>query len=142
MDSLRMTRQDGPIDALLAAMDKTADTAWTSLVMMGKMLMGRVSMDNLSGPLMIADYAGQSARQGSQSYLEFMALISISLAVLNLLPIPVLDGGHLMYYTVELLRGRPVSERTLAWGQRIGLAALAALMAFALFNDIQRLVTG
>ncbi len=110
--------------------------------MIGRMVLGQLSMDNLSGPLMIADYAGQSARQGTQSYLEFMALISISLAVLNLLPIPVLDGGHLMYYTVELLRGRPVSERTMALGQRIGLAALLGLMTFALFNDIQRLVTG
>lgn len=142
MNSLHMSRQDDPASALIRALDKTWDTAWSSLVTIGRMLLGQLSMDNLSGPLMIADYAGQSARQGGQSYLEFMALISISLAVLNLLPIPVLDGGHLMYYTVELLRGRPVSERTLALGQRIGLAMLVSLMAFALFNDIQRLVTG
>ena len=142
MNSLRMSRQDDPISALAHAVEKTWDTAWSSFSMIGRMVLGQLSMDNLSGPLMIADYAGQSARQGTQSYLEFMALISISLAVLNLLPIPVLDGGHLMYYTVELLRGRPVSERTMALGQRIGLAALLGLMTFALFNDIQRLVTG
>ena len=86
----------------------------------------------------IADYAGQSARLGPSHYLRFLALISISLGVLNLLPVPVLDGGHLMYYLVEFLKGGPVSERAL----QIGMALLAALMAFAFYNDINRLAAG
>lgn len=97
--------------AALAALAKTWDTSWMSVKFMGRMLMGQASLDNLSGPLTIANVAGQTAREGLTPYLEFLALISISIGVLNLLPIPVLDGGHLMYYVAELIRGRPVSER-------------------------------
>ncbi|MDF0606234.1 RIP metalloprotease RseP [Neisseriaceae bacterium TC5R-5] len=124
--------------AAIAAVDKTAATAWMSVKFIGRMLVGQASLNNLSGPLTIADVAGQSARQGLASYLEFLALISISIGVLNLLPIPVLDGGHLMYYVAELLRGRPVSERVQMLGQKIGFILLAFLMAFALLNDFSR----
>ncbi len=97
---------------------------------------------NLSGPVTIADYAGQSAQLGLAAYAGFIALISISLGVLNLLPIPILDGGHLMYYIVEILKGSPVSERAMELGQRLGLTLLLFLMAFAFYNDINRLLSG
>jgi regulator of sigma E protease len=129
-----------PASALGMAIARTWDTAWFSLRMIGKMIAGEVSWRNLSGPVTIADYAGQSAQLGLVPYLAFLALISISLGVLNLLPIPLLDGGHLMYYLVELLKGRPVSERAMELGQRVGLTLLLVLMAFAFFNDINRLV--
>jgi regulator of sigma E protease len=106
------------------------------------MLTGELSWRNISGPVTIADYAGQSARLGFDYYLKFLALISISLGVLNLLPIPVLDGGHLLYYSLEAIRGGPLSERALEIGQQIGFGLLALLMAFALFNDITRLISG
>ncbi|HET9763997.1 MAG TPA: site-2 protease family protein, partial [Casimicrobiaceae bacterium] len=95
---------------------------------------------NLSGPVTIADYAGQSAQMGLGAYIAFLALISISLGVLNLLPVPLLDGGHLLYYLVEIFKGSPVSDRALEVGQRIGMAVLAMLMALALFNDLSRLL--
>lgn len=128
--------------ALKKAVVKTWDTSIFSLKMLGKMLTGDVSWKNLSGPLTIADYAGQTANLGLVPYLTFLALISISLGVLNLLPIPVLDGGHLMYYMAEIIRGRPVSERALQIGQQVGFALLLTLMIFALFNDITRLMPG
>jgi regulator of sigma E protease len=132
----------GPLAALGHAAGKTWELSIFSLRMLGKMITGDVSPRNLSGPLTIADYAGQSAQMGWLYYLRFIALISISLAVLNLLPVPVLDGGHLMYYIVEIIKGRPVSERALEIGQRIGMVVLFSLMAFALYNDIHRLVGG
>ncbi|HET6719391.1 MAG TPA: site-2 protease family protein, partial [Rhodocyclaceae bacterium] len=106
------------------------------------MLTGDLSWKNISGPVTIADYAGQSARLGLSYYLQFMALVSISLGVLNLLPVPLLDGGHLMYYAVEAITRRPLSERLQEIGQQIGLALLIGLMAFAFYNDIQRLISG
>lgn len=132
-------------DALTAAamaVTETWEKSIFSLVMMGKMLLGEVSWKNLSGPVTIADYAGQSAKLGWDYYLKFMALVSISLGVLNLLPIPVLDGGHLMYHVIEVVRRRPLSERAMEIGQRIGLSLIFVLMAFAFFNDINRLVSG
>jgi len=110
--------------------------------MLGKMIVGEVSLKNLSGPITIADYAGQSAQSGLVSYLLFLALISISLGVLNLLPVPLLDGGHLMYYTVEVFKGSPVSDRTIEIGQHVGMALLFTLMVFAIYNDINRLLAG
>lgn len=132
----------GPFDAALRALAKTWDTSIISLRMMGRMVTGDLSWRNLSGPVTIADYAGQSARLGLSYYLSFLALISISLGVLNLLPVPILDGGHLLYYLVEFIKGGPVPERVLEIGQQIGLALLALLMAFAFYNDFTRLISG
>jgi len=106
------------------------------------MLIGDVSWKNLSGPISIADYAGQSAMLGWMPYVNFLALISISLGVLNLLPVPILDGGQLMYYMAEILKGSPISDRTMQIGQQVGLALLLGLTAFAFYNDIHRLLTG
>ncbi|TXT25118.1 MAG: regulator of sigma E protease [Gallionellaceae bacterium] len=132
----------GPYAALERAVRKTWETAAVSLKMMVKMVFGEISLKNLSGPITIADYAGQSARMGVAAYLDFLALISVSLGVLNLLPIPLLDGGHLLYYMAELVKGSPVSERAWDIGQQVGIALLATLMAFALYNDISRLIWG
>jgi regulator of sigma E protease len=128
--------------ALWQGVKKTWDMSVFTLEMLGRMVIGEVSLKNLSGPITIADYAGQSAQMGWMAYVSFIALISISLGVLNLLPVPVLDGGHLMYYIAEIIRGRPVSDRTLELGQRVGMVVLFSLMAFALYNDIYRLVGG
>ena len=132
----------GPLEALTQSLRKTWETSAISLEMMGKMVIGEVSMKNLSGPITIADYAGQSAKMGGVAYLSFLALISISLGVLNLLPIPLLDGGHLLYYVAEGIKGSAVSD--LAWeiGQKIGIALLGTLMIFAIYNDINRFVSG
>ena len=132
----------GPVDALGKALERTWDTSAFSLKMLGKMVIGEVSWKNLSGPVTIADYAGQSAQLGLGAYIAFLALISISLGVLNLLPIPLLDGGHLLYYVVEIFKGSPVSERVMELGQRVGLTLLLFLMAFAIYNDFNRLLTG
>ena len=132
----------GPVEALWQGATKTWDMSLFTLEMMGRMALGQVSWRNLSGPLTIADYAGQSATLGWISFVSFLALVSVSLGVLNLLPIPLLDGGHLMYYVAEIFTGRPVSERTMEIGGRIGMALLLLLMSFALFNDLQRLIGG
>ncbi|MBI3903441.1 MAG: RIP metalloprotease RseP [Nitrosomonadales bacterium] len=131
-----------PYAAFAQAVRKTWETASVSLRMMGKMVLGEVSMKNLSGPLTIADYAGQSAQMGAVAYLGFLALISISLGVLNLLPIPLLDGGHLLYHTIELIKGSPVSDKAWEVGQNVGIVLLFTMMAFALYNDISRLILG
>jgi regulator of sigma E protease len=132
----------GFLDAGGKALGETWDKSVFTLVMLGKMLTGDVSWKNLSGPVTIADYAGQSARLGLDYYIKFMALLSISHGVLNLLPIPVLDGGHLMYHVIEVVRRRPLSERAMGIAQQIGLSLLFALMAFAFFNDLNRLFSG
>ncbi|SHH87562.1 RIP metalloprotease RseP [Pollutimonas bauzanensis] len=129
----------GFFDSLGRGISRTAETAWFSLKMMGRMVIGDVSLRNVSGPVTIADYAGQTARLGLAAYIGFLALISVSIGVLNLLPIPMLDGGHLMYYVLEALRGKPVPESWLENGQRIGLGLLAGLMGLAFFNDFSRL---
>ena len=131
----------GAGESLLRAVAKTWETSLFSLRMLGKMLLGQISLKNLSGPITIADYAGQSAQVGWIAYLSFVALISISLGVLNLLPVPLLDGGHLMYYVIEIFKGRPVSERAMQIGQHIGMAVLFTLMILALYNDVNRLIS-
>jgi regulator of sigma E protease len=134
--------QYGFFESISKAVQKTADIAVFSLRMIGKMVIGEVSWKHISGPVTIADFAGQSAQLGWISYVTFLALISISLGVLNLLPIPLLDGGHLMYYIAEIIKGSPVSERTMELGQRVGLALLLVMMAFAFYNDFNRLLSG
>jgi regulator of sigma E protease len=129
----------GPIDSIINGTVKTFDTAWFSLRMMGRMLTGEVSLKNISGPVTIADYAGQTAKLGWAAYIGFLALVSVSLGILNLLPIPMLDGGHLLYYLIEMVRGKPVSDQFMEWGQRAGISILAGLMALALFNDLFRI---
>jgi regulator of sigma E protease len=141
-DRIFVRMQYGPLESLAKAATKTWDISVFSLKMLGKMLIGEVSWKHLSGPVTIADFAGQSAQLGWLSYLTFLALISISLGVLNLLPIPLLDGGHLMYYAIEIIKGRPVSERAMELGQRVGLALLLVMMAFAFYNDLNRLLAG
>ncbi|HYT16110.1 MAG TPA: RIP metalloprotease RseP [Burkholderiales bacterium] len=142
MMGLVTTVSYAPLAALEMACQRTWETSAFSLKMLGKMVTGEVSWRNLSGPVTIADYAGQSAQLGLGAYVAFLGLISISLGVLNLLPIPLLDGGHLLYYFVELLKGSPVSERMVELGQRLGLTVLLFLMAFAFYNDINRLLAG
>jgi regulator of sigma E protease len=132
----------GPVDGFVKASVRTWEIATFSLRMLTKMLVGEVSWKHLSGPVTIADFAGQSAQLGWISYVTFLAVISISLGVLNLLPIPMLDGGHLMYYAFEVIKGGPVSERAMEIGQRVGLALLMILIAFALYNDFNRLLSG
>ncbi len=130
----------GPIESVGLAFERTWDTAIFSLRMLGKMITGEASWRNLSGPVTIADYAGQTARIGAVAYLSFLALVSISLGVLNLLPIPMLDGGHLLYYLVEILKGSPPAEWVVEWGQRAGIGVLVMLTALALYNDLTRLL--
>ena len=142
LDGLFTEVRYGPIDALWQGAKKTWTMSAFTLEMMGRMVLGQVSMKNLSGPLTIADFAGQSAALGWLSFVGFLALISVSLGVLNLLPIPLLDGGHLMYYISEVFTGRPVSERIMELGGRVGLTALLLLTSFALYNDLQRLIPG
>jgi regulator of sigma E protease len=129
----------GPLASIAIGARQTWDMSFFSLKMLGKMVTGELSMRNLSGPVTIADLAGQTARIGWFAYVNFLALISISLGVLNLLPIPVLDGGHLVYYALEGIRGRPLSERFIELTQKAGLGVIMVMMALALFNDITRL---
>ncbi len=128
-----------PLAAIPVALETTSYYAVTTLRMMGRMLIGKASVKNLSGPISIAEYAGQSADMGLAPFLKFMALVSVSLGVLNLLPIPVLDGGHLLFYALEAIKGRPVSEKIQVFFQQIGIALLVSLMALAMVLDVQRL---
>jgi regulator of sigma E protease len=136
----RIVVRDGPVGALEHAAAKTWETSSFSLRMLGRMLTGRASLRNLSGPVTIADVAGQSARIGLAAYMSFLALVSISLGVLNLLPVPVLDGGHLLYYAIEVVTGSPPSQMWLEVGQRVGIGLLVVLTALALYNDLTRLL--
>ena len=135
-----VTVKHGLVDGLTRAVTKTWEVGTLSLEMLGKMLIGEASIKNLSGPITIADYAGRSAELGWVYYVGFLALVSVSLGVLNLLPLPVLDGGHLMYYLFEGITGRPVSERWLERLQRGGVAVMLLMMSLALYNDFARLL--
>jgi regulator of sigma E protease len=141
-ERLFVTVRLDPLAALAKGASQTGETSLFTLRMIGRMIIGDLSWRNISGPVTIADYAGQSAHLGLEHYLKFLALISISLGVLNLLPIPVLDGGHLLYYLLEAVKGEALSERATEIGQQIGLGLLALLMAVAFFNDFNRLLSG
>ncbi len=138
-EQMKVTYRLGPFEALTGAVGRTAEFSWLTLKMMGKMVIGEASVKNLSGPISIAQYAGQSAALGVNHFLKFLAIVSISLGVLNLLPIPMLDGGHLLFYLIEGVRGRPLPDETIAMAQQIGMTILLALMALAFILDIQRL---
>jgi regulator of sigma E protease len=138
-ERLSTTVRYGPWRALIEGTRKTAELAIFTVRMLGRILTGDASLKNSSGPITLADYAGQSAQAGGLVFVGYLALISISLGVLNLLPVPLLDGGQLLYYLAEIVRGRPLPDRAFELGQRIGMAVLAALMALALFNDFSRL---
>lgn len=138
-EAYRQPVQHGPIEALGLAFQKTGTLIAFTLESLGKMLQGLISVNNLSGPITIAKVAGQTASLGWESLIGFMALLSVSLGVLNLLPIPVLDGGHLVYHAIEGLTGRPLSERMQMVGLRIGIFMLMSLMLLAIFNDLSRL---
>lgn len=128
-----------PLDAFSRAADKTAQVTVLTLQMLWKMVTLEVSVENLSGPISIAQYAGVSAEVGIARFLEFLGIVSISLGIINLLPIPLLDGGHLMYYLIELVQGRPVSEQAQFVAQRLGIAMLVCLMGLAFYNDLARI---
>lgn len=138
-ESQRREFQRGPVEALVAGVQRTGDMVGFTLKSMVKMVQGLISPKNLSGPITIAKVATTSAKSGLESYIGFLALLSVSLGVLNLLPIPVLDGGHLLYYGIELVAGKPVPERVQMVGYQIGLMLVVSLMVFALYNDFSRL---
>ncbi|PKO91695.1 MAG: RIP metalloprotease RseP [Betaproteobacteria bacterium HGW-Betaproteobacteria-1] len=142
LDEVLVNVRYGPLESFAKASAKTWDTSIFSLKMLASMITGDVSWKGVSGPVTIASYAGQSAHIGWKAFIGFLALISISLGVLNLLPVPVLDGGHLMYYMVEIFKGSPVSEAVMEAGQRVGLFLLGLLMVLAFYNDINRFFTG
>jgi regulator of sigma E protease len=128
-----------PAEAVIEGLRRTWTMSVLTLDSMKKMLIGQLSVKNLSGPITIAKVAGASAQSGLGDFLNFLAYLSISLGVLNLLPIPVLDGGHLLFYLIERVRGRPLSERVQAWGMQIGISMIVGVMLLALVNDLGRL---
>jgi regulator of sigma E protease len=138
--NLRAARQLGPIDAFNAAVGQAWQMTQLTLRVLWHMVLGEVSVKNVSGPIQIAQVAGDSAQIGLVSFLSFMAVVSVSLGVLNLLPVPLLDGGHLLMFAIEGIKGRPLSERTQVAAQYVGLTFIGMLMVLALFNDIMRLV--
>jgi len=142
LDKLLVKQYYSPIESLTKAIAKTWQTSVFSLKMLWYMVAGKTSWKGISGPVTIATYAGESANLGLKTFLGFLALVSISIGVLNLLPIPVLDGGHLMYYITEIVKGSPVSEQTMLMGQKIGFGLLGLLMTIAIFNDINRIILG
>jgi regulator of sigma E protease len=137
---LRTLVRHGPLESVPQALHKTWSMTTLTLRTLWAMAVGRASVENISGPISIAQYAGISATIGMAYFLGFLGVVSISLGVLNLLPIPILDGGHLMYYCIELFKGSPVSESTQALGQQVGILLLVGLMALAFYNDLARLL--
>ena len=128
------------IPAFVRGVERTWDMSWLTLRMLGKMITGQASVKNLSGPISIAQYAGDSAQSGIAAFLWFLGIVSVSLGVLNLLPVPLLDGGHLLYYAVEFIKGSEVSESIQIIGQQIGFTLLLGLMILVFYNDIARLM--
>ncbi len=139
-DNYRTTRQYGPLEAVAKAVQQTGEMTVLTLNLLGKMVVGEMSLKNINGPISIAEYAGRSARVGASVFFKLVAFLSISIGILNLLPIPVLDGGHLLYYFAEWIRGEPLSESLRSWGQQGGLAILLGLTALAVYNDVYRLL--
>ncbi|RTZ58471.1 MAG: RIP metalloprotease RseP [Gammaproteobacteria bacterium] len=139
-EELKTSLRYGPLEAAGKAVKQVWRMSAMTLKVLGKMLTLEVSPKQISGPLTIAQYAGQSAQGGMEHFVLFLALISISLGVLNLLPIPILDGGHLLFYAIEAIKGEPVSEKVMLWGQQLGILALVGLMTLAFYNDITRLI--
>jgi regulator of sigma E protease len=129
----------GPLQSFLEASDQVWADSVMTLNAIKKMILGLISLDNLSGPITIAQVANESIESGSEEFLRFLALLSVSLGILNLLPIPVLDGGHIFYYLVEAARGKPLSEKWQTLGLKIGVSFILVLMSLALYNDIMRL---
>ena len=129
----------GVLEALPRGIEKTWDMSALTVRMLAKMVVGDVSIKNVSGPLQIASYAGASAQAGFSSFLDFLAVVSISLGILNLLPIPLLDGGQVVYQIAEWIKGSPLSDRAMAVGQQIGVFFLIVLMSFVFYNDITRM---
>ncbi|MFT7228273.1 MAG: regulator of sigma E protease [Methylophilaceae bacterium] len=142
LDAILVKQHYSGVESLRMAIEKTWKTSAFSLKMMWYMVTGKTSWRGISGPVTIASYAGESAGLGLKPFLSFLALVSISIGILNLLPIPVLDGGHLMYYMAEIIKGSAVTEQTVILGQKIGFGLLGLLMILAIFNDINRIVTG
>ena len=140
-DGLRVEERYNPPAALWQGLASTAGMSWLTLDALWNMLLGKVSWHNISGPIDIAQYAGYAAQSGLVVFLQFLAFVSISLGVLNLLPIPVLDGGHLLYFAAETVKGSPLSERAEALGQRVGLTLLILLVGFAIYNDLVRVLS-
>ncbi len=136
----RAMQQYSPLAAIGAALQKSWEMSAMTLRMLGKMLTGQASLENVSGPITIAQYAGYSAASGVAQFIGFLAIISISLGIINLFPVPLLDGGHLLYYLIELVKGSPLSEQAQVVGQQIGIALLVSLMTLAFYNDIVRLL--
>jgi regulator of sigma E protease len=139
MKAITVDRALSPIDAIPAAFKTTYFYCTSTLKMMGRMIIGKASVENLSGPISIAQYAGQSADMGFVAFIKFLGLVSVSLGVLNLLPIPVLDGGHLLFFALEAILRKPVPEKVQLFFQQVGLTLLMLLMAIAMFVDVQRL---
>ncbi len=140
LSSLQFTQRLGLVDAITKSIEKTWQMSLVTLKLMGRMLTGEVSLKNISGPVTIAKYSGETASAGLPYYLGFLAVVSISLGVLNLLPIPMLDGGHLLYYVIEIVKGSPVSPQVEEYGLRFGMAVVGCIMVLAVYNDIMRLI--
>ncbi|HHJ14040.1 MAG TPA: RIP metalloprotease RseP, partial [Gammaproteobacteria bacterium] len=140
LEQMRVVVRYDPFEAALRGAQKTLDTSLLTLRTLWGMLVGRASVENISGPLSIAQYAGHSAASGLASFLRFLGVVSVSLGVLNLLPVPVLDGGHLLYNLIEAVRRKPLSERAQQAGQQLGILLLLMLMSLAFYNDLSRLL--